>query len=125
VASLQAKIRANAAPHLRPGEEIQAVIPAQTLSGYLMFFGLIFSFLNGYRVIIATDQRVMLCRSGRNTLAPVRGVLRELPRQTVIGPAHGLWYRPQSIGEKLYIHRRFFADVAAADAALPEHASSW
>jgi hypothetical protein len=38
-----------------------------------------------------------------------------LPRQTLIGPAHGLWYRVDSLGERLYINKRFHKDIRAAD----------
>jgi hypothetical protein len=45
----------------------------------------------------------------------VKDVLRELPRNTLIGPASGLWWRCESLGERLYVHKRFHKDVAAAD----------
>jgi hypothetical protein len=45
----------------------------------------------------------------------VKGILRELPRSIIIGPAHGLWYRFDSLGEKMYVNKRFFKDVEAAD----------
>jgi hypothetical protein len=41
--------------------------------------------------------------------------LAELPHQTLIGPAHGLWYRTNALGQRLYINYRFQKDVAAAD----------
>ncbi len=47
----------------------------------------------------------------------MKRVLRELPRAITIGPAHGLWYRFDSLGEKMYVNRRFFKDVEAADGA--------
>jgi hypothetical protein len=43
--------------------------------------------------------------------------VRELPRATRIGPASGLWWKCESLGEKLYVHKRFHKDVEAADAA--------
>ena len=36
---------------------------------------------------------------------------------TKIGPASGLWYRTEALGERLYIHKRFHKDIAAADGA--------
>jgi hypothetical protein len=48
-------------------------------------------------------------------MTPVKEILRELPRQTLIGPAHGLWYRVDSLGERLYINKRFHKDIRAAD----------
>ena len=116
--ALRDKIRANAAPLLQPGEEIQAVIPAQTISQYFVLISYwIILASNAMRVIVVTDRRILLCRSGRVRITPVGEVLAELPRQTLIGPAHGLWYRTNALGQRLYINRRFHKDIADADAA--------
>ena len=115
--ALRDKIRANAQHVLRPGEVIHAVIPAQTVSPYfalITYWIIILS--NAYRVIVVTDQRILVCRSGRLTITPVGEVEREAPRGTRIGPVTGLWYKTESLGEPLYIARRFFNDVAEADA---------
>src|SRR5579859_1171599 len=115
--ALRDKIRTNAQQVLQPGEVIQAVIPAQTVSPYfalITYWIVILS--NAYRVIVVTDRRIMVCRSGRLTITPVGQVEREAPRGTRIGPATGLWYKSESLGVPLYISRRFFNDVAAADA---------
>jgi hypothetical protein len=64
--AIRDQIRANAAPLLQPGEEIEAVIPAQTVSQYfslISFWIIVVS--NAMRVIIVTDRRILLCRSGR------------------------------------------------------------
>lgn len=117
--AIRDKIKANAAPFLEPGEVVQAVIPAQTTSQYFALISIwIIVFSNAYRVVVVTDQRILLCSSGRFRQTPVKAVLVELPRQTIIGPAHGLWYRTESLGSKLYINKRFHKDVAAADAAI-------
>lgn len=117
--AIRDKIRANAAPFLEPGEEIQAVIPAQTISAYFALISYwILLLRNAYRVIVVTDGRILLCRSGRSSMTPVSEVLRVLPRHTAIGPARGLWYRTESLGERLYINRRFHRDVATADSAI-------
>jgi hypothetical protein len=42
----------------------------------------------------------------------------DLPRNTVIGPAQGLWYQTDALAESLYINRRYHEDVAAADSAI-------
>ena len=115
--ALRDKIRANAQHVLQPGEVIQAVIPAQTVSPYfalITYWIVIFS--NAYRVIVVTDRRILVCRSGRLTITPVGQVEREAPRGTLIGPASGLWYKAESLGEPLYIGWRFFKDVSDADA---------
>src|ERR1700691_1978985 len=111
--AIRDKLTANAAPLLAPGEEIQAVIPAQTISQYFVLISYwIILASNALRVVVVTDRRILLCRSGRFRMTPVGEVLAELPRQTVIGPAHGLWYRTDALGGRLYINRRFHKDVA-------------
>ncbi len=109
-------IRANAQHVLEPGEVIQAVIPAQTTSQWfalLSYWIIIFS--NAYRAIIVTDRRILVCRSGRFRMTPVKDVLHQVPRSTPIGPPTGLWYRCDRLGERLYINKRFHKDVRAAD----------
>ena len=116
--TLRDKIRANAKPFLRPDEQIQAVIPAQTIRQYWSLISFWLVARDTYRVLIVTDRRILLCRSGRFTETPVREVLAEFPRLMAIGPAHGLWYRTDRFGERLFISRRFHEDVAAADGAI-------
>jgi len=48
----------------------------------------------------------------------VTGVIRELPRNTRIGPARGLWFRCEMLGERLYIGQLFHKDIAEADALI-------
>src|SRR5579859_816035 len=115
--ALRDKIRANAQQVLQPGEVIQAVIPAQTVSPYFVLITYwIIILSNAYRVIVVTDRRIMVCRSGRLRISPVGQVEFQVPRGTLIGPGTGLWYKSESLGQPLYISRRFFNDVAAADA---------
>lgn len=112
-------MRANASPLLQPGETVQAVFGAQTTS---QWFALISYWIiiakNAYRVVVVTDRRILVCKSGRFRTTPVNQVLYECPRTTRIGPPHGLWYKTDALGERLYIAKRFHKDVEAADAAL-------
>ncbi len=112
-------LRANAEHLLEPGETLQAVFPAQTTSQWfaLVSFWIIIA-KDAYRVVVVTDRRILVCMSGRFRVTPVKEVVRELPRTTRIGPASGLWYRCGSLGERLYINKRFHKDIDAADAAL-------
>jgi hypothetical protein len=114
--ALRDKLRANAAHVLQPGENIQSVFCAQTTSQYFALISYwIILFSNAYRVVVVTDRRILVCSSGRVTMTPVKEVLRELPRNTRIGPPSGLWWRCETLGEKLYINKRFHKDVNAAD----------
>ena len=119
--ALRDKIVDKSAPFLDPGEQVQAVIAAQTASQYLMLVGMLpFLLSNRYRCVLATDRRILVLDSGRMSAAAPRAVVRALPRSTRIGPFSGaLWYVNGNLGETLRIHKRFQKDVEAADAAAP------
>jgi hypothetical protein len=111
------KLRTNAAHLLESGETIQVVFHAQTTSQYFALLSYwIILLKNAYRVVVVTDRRILVCSSGRLNPTKVGEVLREVPRDTMIGPASGLWYRCESLGERLYIGKNFHKDVAQADA---------
>jgi len=116
--AIREKLRDRAAEYLEPGEVIQEIFPAQTVSQYfaLISFWIIIA-TNSYRTIVVTDHRILVLQGGRFRLTTIKSLLRVVPRQTKIGPATGLWYRFESLGERLYVNRRFFKDVEAADAA--------
>ncbi|WP_433225378.1 hypothetical protein [Actinomadura formosensis] len=113
--AIRDKMRANAAHVLQPGENIQAVFSAQPTDPYLALFFWLTLFANVYRVIVVTDRRILVCRSGRLRMTPVTEVLRELPRSTRIGSPSGLWWYCETLGEGLYVHKRFHTDINAAD----------
>jgi len=118
--AIRDKLKENAARLLQPGEQIQAVIPAQTTSAYFALISYwIIILRNSFRVIVVTDRRILVCRSGRFRQSAVSEVEREISRHTVIGPAEGgLWYRTDALGETLHISRRYFKDIEAADRAM-------
>jgi hypothetical protein len=117
--AIRDKMRANAAHVLQPGETVQQVFAAQTASPYLALISYwIVIFTNSYRVVIVTDKRILVCKAGRVSTAAVKEVVGEFPRSTRIGPATGIWYKCETLGDRLYIHKRFHKDVAAADAGV-------
>ncbi len=107
-------LRVNAAHVLQPGEVIQAAFSATTMSPW---FGLLV-WIKGYRVVVVTDRRILVCRSGMTSGELVTNVIRELPRNIRIGPAKGLWFRCEVLGERLYIGQLFHKDIAEADALI-------
>lgn len=120
--AIRDKMQEKAAHLLREGEAVQAIFGAQTTSQYWVFLSFwIIIAQNAYRVVVVTDQRILVCRSGRFRMTTVSSVVAELPRATTIGPASGLWWRCETLGQRLYVHKRFHKDVAAADALLPSH----
>jgi hypothetical protein len=118
--AIRDKIRTNAQAHLQPGEQIQAVMGAQAASPFLAIISFwIIIAKDAYRIIVVTDRRILLCKTGRMTVTPVKSVIREYPRSTKLGPASGLWHTTEALGEKLWIHKRYFKDIETADSATP------
>jgi len=113
------KIIENTTQFLAPGETVQAVIPGQTFSGWWGVLTYFFVFSNRFHVALVTDQRILVLDAGKWSMGTPKEVLLELPRTTQIGPASGLWWKCTTLGDKLYVHRRFHKDVEAADAARP------
>ena len=116
--AIRDKIIENSQQFLQPGEQVQAVMGAQTLSGWWGALSSLVFFWNNYRAIISTDRRIMVLHCGKMRMGKPKSHVRDVARLTKIGPATGLWYKSESLGEKLYIHKRFHKDVAAADAAI-------
>jgi hypothetical protein len=115
--ALRDSMRDSAAPYLRPGETVQAVLGAQTASQLLAAVTGVFMFLglNRYRIVVVTSQRVLILDAGRASMKTARGVVAELPRSTRLGPPSGLWHVIPAAGENLRVHRRFFRDIETAD----------
>lgn len=120
MAAIRDKVIQHAQPLLEPGEQIQAVIPAQTKSGWLGAIGFIWLiFLNRYRPVVVTDRRIAITDSGRWSMAKPTSIVSSVARNTQIGPPSGLWWKCTSLGDPLYIHKRFHKDVEKADSLRP------
>jgi hypothetical protein len=76
--------------------------------------------MNGYRIVIVTDQRILVCSTVLFRRSLIRGIKRELPRSTRIGLPHGRWYRCDNLGPRLYVNRRFHQVIREADDARPD-----
>ncbi len=117
--AIRDKLQSNAARLLQPGETVQQVFTAQTANPYWALASYwVVIFKNAYRVVVVTDRRILVCKSGRMSTTPVGTVVGEFPRATRIGPAKGAWYKCETLGPRLFVHKRFHKDVAAADAIL-------
>ena len=127
--AIRDSMRTNAAAVLKPGETVQAVISAQTINPLLYIpmvlmavipAILIILIAEPFRVIVVTDRRILVCRSGKLRSSAVRDVVTQAQRRTEIGPPRGLQFKCRSLGEEpLYIPRRFFPDVREADLRRP------
>ena len=118
--ALRDTMRDSAAPYLQPGEQVQAVIGAQTASQWLAALTGIFVFLglNKYRILAVTPNRIVVLDAGKTSMKKARGVVMELPRSTRLGPGTGLWHRIPAGNETLRVHRRFFKDLESADSVV-------
>ena len=118
--ALRDSMRDSAAQFLQPGEQIQAVVGAQTASQWLAALTGIFVFLgfNKYRILAVTPSRILVLDAGKTSMKTARGVVTELPRSTRLGPGSGVWHQVPAGNEKLRVHRRFFKDIETADSAL-------
>jgi hypothetical protein len=147
-----AKLRNRAASYLEVGESIHHVIPAIKSTGVNPSIGLILlglsvgigllSTLNllsallslvglamlstDERLIVVTNQSVLVLRRWRSVWREKVALLARLPRGTRIGPVSGLFAKISLNGEQMFVARQFHSDVRAADAAvgyLPPSAS--
>ena len=118
--ALRDDMRASAAPFLKPGEPVQAVIGAQTASQWLAAITGVFVFLgfNHYRILAVTPTRIVVLDAGKTSMKKARGVVMELPRSTRLGPGTGMWHQIPAGQETLRVHRRFFKDLDTADASV-------
>jgi len=140
VAQRDSLVRASA-PLLDPGEEVASIAKALEgpnrwagmglslvvaftlgiLSGIpilaLPVFLLMFSRLYAKRLILATDEGVVVLGCGRFSWKP-RQLLSRLPVDTRIGPLKGLWLQTVLDGRRLFVQPRWVAEVTAADADL-------
>lgn len=115
---IREKISENVKPMLEAGEQIQAVIPAQTKSGWLGALGALWLLAaNRYRPIVVTNKRILITDSGKWSMGTPKKIVATIARSTQIGPAHGLWWKCQSLGDTMYVNKRFHKDVDEADAA--------
>ncbi len=78
----------------------------------------LFFFFVKYVLIVATDRRVLVVKSGMWSQAGAKEILATFPRETRVGPVQGtVWGRIELGGTRYWVHRRFFRDVEAADSA--------
>jgi hypothetical protein len=113
--AIREKIVENSQQFLNPGEQIQAVIGAQTISGWWGALTSLMFFVNNYRAVLATDQRIIVLHCGKLRMGKPQSHVRDVARATRIGPPSGLWFKTEALGEKMYVHKRFHKDIETAD----------
>jgi hypothetical protein len=121
--ALQDHLKKSAAKVLPPGEQIQAVIATQTFHPMLILGGVLWVFLAGgrYRLVVATDRRIVVLKTKLISYRHAVGILAEIPRSTPLGP---VGWPPASItvnGERLYVIAGTKKFVAIADQQSPSY----
>lgn len=118
--ALRDKLKARSEKLLEPGEQVQQVFLAQSgMNPNLAFVSSLLIVLNKYWVVAVTDRGVVVLSAPRLRPSFPKSVAMRLPRQTNLGPTSGaLWSVINVPGapKPVYVHRRFYKDVAAADA---------
>lgn len=94
-------ISTRVAPHLEPGEQIQTGFIAQT--GSLIFTARVW-------IIVVTDRAILVVR---------RGHAHRFRRDVLLGEPTGMYHAIQ-LDRAYRVHRQYYKEVAAADAALRE-----
>jgi hypothetical protein len=113
-------------PLLESGEQIQAVFPTQAGNPWLVVvYGPMGSASFGkHDLAVVTDRNIVLLkvRFPLHVASPGAGrpkaVLARLPRAPLGTPEGRLWGKVMIGGEPHWVVRRFFKDVAAANAVL-------
>jgi hypothetical protein len=112
---------------LLPDEHIRYIIYCQRHSPYTMALRPVQP-----RVIAVTQHWISIIRVGMTWmyvgsgvgaatfLAPPKEIVAKLPRDTRIGPVSGglMWGRATINGERVWIPRKYFKDIEAADNEL-------
>lgn len=121
--ALRDKLTRRAQPLLEPGEEIQQIflVKEGPRPGVGFVHGLDPLFTT-YEVVVATDQALVIMRASMWQSGTPKKVLRRLPRRLQIRyEPRALWSQTSLPGDSpTWVHRRFYGDVEAANAAWAE-----
>lgn len=108
------------APLLPAGSEIRQVFICQSAPSFFYFIvtyltGLTI-FVNKYRCVAVTQGAIYVLDSGKlSGGASPRRLIGTMPRQTRLGPVSGRWGQVSILGERHWVHKRFYDQIAAAD----------
>ncbi len=139
------RIAANAQPHLEPDESVVAAFAAQTVNQIpatvvvstlviavvafdvarlvevvllMVTLALVawYFIRNQNLIVIATERRTLLATSGALQSTRVDSVIEEGGAEVRFGPATGYAHKTAALGRTIYVQRRFFDQIAEADA---------
>jgi len=108
-----------ALPFLPEGSEIRQAFIGQTAPRFFSFIvtyltGLMFR--NKYRCVVVTPEGIFVLDSAKwSGGAKPRAMVGQLPRNTRLGPVSGRWTEVSLLGERHWVHQRFYPQIVAAD----------
>lgn len=116
--ALRDKLATAATPHLQPGETVQATFVASNANPMWALVTWIILIVKGYVAVVATNQRILVFRTSGIAMSKLKSLDGQLPRNTRFGePTGKVNYKINLGGKDAWVHRRFWNDLRAADAA--------
>jgi len=117
--ALRDNLRKRTEPLMEPGEQIQAIFPAQSgMSPYFFLLTWLLAFFSKYVVVAATDRRIVVARASAWRPTFPNEILATYPLETRIGlHGGGIWSKFELGGTTYWVHRRFRKDAAGIDGA--------
>ncbi|WP_424213329.1 hypothetical protein ACN20G_15290 [Streptomyces sp. BI20] len=109
-----------AMPFLPAGSEVRQAFVCQSAPNFWFFVvtyltGLTM-FRNSYRCVVVTRDAIHVLDGAKWSGGAVpRRLVGTMPRRTRLGPVTGRWGRVDLLGERHWVHRRFHAQIDAAD----------
>ncbi len=110
----------HSAPFLPAGSEIRQVFICQAAPSFAVInvtylTGLTMNWIK-YRCVAVTKDAIYVLESSKSSGgAKPQSLVGTLPRRTQLGPVSGRWGEVDLFGERHWVHKRFHADIAAAD----------
>ena len=116
----QDSLAARSAPFLPTDAEIRHAFVAQAAPHRAYF---LITYLTGltmfwitYRCVAITAEAIFVLEASKPSGgAKPTSLIASMPRRTRLGPVSGRWAKVTLLGETYWVHRRFHADIAAAD----------
>lgn len=109
------------APLLPPGSEVRHAFLCQTAPNFAFFLvnwatGLTLFWIK-YRCVTVTQDAIYVLDSPRlSGGANPTSIMGTLPRHTRLGPLSGRWGELTLLGERYWVKKRFYDEIASADA---------
>ena len=107
-------------PFLPPGVQIRQAFIGQAAPSFAYC---VITYLTGltmsrikYRLVVVTDDAIYVLDSTKTSGGgKPKALVGTMPRHTQLGPASGRWAEVGLLGERHWVHKRFFSEIASAD----------